>query len=411
MAEEEIRKVERKAPRQASWLWLLALFTAAGFVETIFFGQLNAFIPLYLPKLGIAPASVNAWTGALVAVSSAIGIPFLPLWGALADRYARQPVIVRSYLVELAAALIMLFAGGIWVFVVGRTLTSMALGNTGLMLATLSERAPKNRQGLAFSIVNGAPPVGVFLGPLISGPVLDRWGFPALMLIDGFLLLIVVLALAFGYRDDYTGTDRGPLLGMAAGSVRIIVRSRRLRTLFAALFLLFSGWLIAITYASLAIKSLYHGDSPGTAVGLVLGGGGLTALVLSPLVGALADRFGHWKVLFTGAGLASLLWILPLFTHDLLGFGIAWGLINGLISAVFSISFSVTSASASAEVRGRVMSFAFLPLNMGFLIGPALGSLVTRAGVFAVFPTASVLTLLGLGGLWLAIRQPVDAGA
>ena len=78
MAETQPQEFDPKAPRQLSWVWLLVLFSAAGLIETIFFGQLNAFIPLYLPHLGISPTAVAAWTGALVATSSAIGIPFLP---------------------------------------------------------------------------------------------------------------------------------------------------------------------------------------------------------------------------------------------------------------------------------------------------------------------------------------------
>jgi MFS family permease len=389
------------------WVWLLVLFTLASLVETIFYGQLSAFIPLYLPRLGIAPASVTAWTGGLAAFASAVGIPFLPFWGALADRYARQPVIVRTYLVEFAAALIMLLAGGIWVFALGRALTSLALGNTGLMLTTLGESVPPHRQGLAFSIMNGVQPVGVFLGPLISGPLLDRWGFPALMFADLILLGIVLLALSFGYRDPYRGTGTGPILGMAVDSLKLIGRSPRLRSLFPALFLLFSGWLIITTYVSLVIASLYHGPDPGTAVGLVLGAGGLTTLILSPLVGLLADRAGHWRVLFLGAGLAALLWVLPVFTHDLVSFGSLWALINGLVSAVFSISFLVLSSSATEQTRARVMSFAFLPFNLGFVIGPAIGSLVTRISLFAIFPTASLLTVLGLVVLAWSARQKI----
>ena len=394
--------------RSSGWVRLLVLFTAAGFMEAVFFGQLGAFIPLYLPRLGIAASDVAAWTGALAAITGAAGIPFLPLWGALADRYARQPIIVRSFVVELIAALAMLLAGNIWVFVIGRSLTSLALGNTGLMLTTLSEQTPRQRQGLVFSIVNSAPPVGAFMGPLVSGPLVDAWGFRAVLLVNSVLLLLVVIALSIGYHDTFRGTNRGPLLSMAAESVRIIGRSARLRTLFTALFLLFAGWTLAMTYAPLVIASLYHGDQPGTAVGMVIGAGGLVTLLLSPLVGMLADRFGHWRMLFTGAAVAVVLWPLPLLTHGLVGFGVAWALINGLLSSVFAISFIVLSNSATSEVRGRVMSFAFLPMNVGFLVGPAIGSVVTRSNVFAVFPTAALLTIGGLAMLWLAWRQPVQ---
>jgi MFS family permease len=396
---------DKTLPR--SWVWLLTLFTIAGFIETVFFGQLNAFMPLYLPHLGIAPADVPAWIGALAAITGAIGIPFLPFWGALADRYARQPIIVRSFVAHLLAIVGMLIAGNIWVFVVARSITSLALGNTGLMMTTLSERAPRQRLGLAFSILNVAPPIGAFLGPLASGPLVDALGFPVLLIIDAALMLIVIIGLAIGYRDDFKGTNRGPLLGMAVESVRVILRSARLRTLFAAMFLLYSALMLTFIYAPVVITQLYRGNEPGTAVGLVLGAGGLTTLVLGPIVGTLADRFGHWRVLFIGVAIVVVLWTLPLFTTSLTGFGIAYALISGVVASVYSLLFTVLSSSAANEVRGRVMSFAYLPLNLGGFVGPAIGSIVTRSNVFNIYPTAAVLTLLGIGVLWLASRLSV----
>ncbi len=390
------------------WLRLLALFSAAGFVEAVFFGQINAFSPLYLPRLGIAPGEVARWTGTIVAVSSAVGLPFLPLWGALADRYARQPVIVRTFVVHLLAAAAMLWSGNVWAFMIGRAVTGFALGSSGLMMTTLSERAPQRRLGLAFSIMNAAPPLGAFVGPLLSGPLMDAWGFRALLAVDAILMLAVALALAFGYRDDFRAQVREPILSMAWGSVRLVLGSARLRSLFLALFLLFAGWMLAFTYAPLAITSMYAGDQPGTAVGLVLGAGGLSALVLSPIMGMLADRYGYWRVLFAGASVAVLLWPLPLLASNLLTLGFTWALINGVVSAVFAISFTVLSGAAPSEVRGRVMSFAYLPVNVGFMVGPAIGSVVTRAGIFAVFPTAALLTILGIGMLRIASSQRKD---
>ncbi|HMA35566.1 MAG TPA: MFS transporter, partial [Chloroflexia bacterium] len=367
--------------------------------------------PLYLPHLGIRPADVPGWTGAIAAISSFVGIPFLPFWGALADRYARQPVIVRSFVAHLLAGILAVLAGNVWVFVLGRAVQSLSLGNSGLMMTTLAEQVPPTRLGFAFAVLNGVGPLGAFAGPLVGGPIVDLWGFPALLTIDIGLMLLVILGMTFGYHDTYQGTDRGGILSMALGSVGLIGRSPRLRTLFPALFLLFAGWMLAFTYITLVVGALYHGPNPATAVGLVLGAGGLVTIVVSPILGALADRFGHWRILFVSAGTSVVLWPLPAFAGDLVTFGIAWAILNGVVSGFFSISFSVLSESAAPADRGRVMSFAYLPVNLGYAVGPALGSLVTQVSLFAVFPAAAVITALGLGVLVVASRQPVTSPA
>ena len=389
---------------KTSWVPLLVLFAFASFVEAIFYGQMGAFTPLYLPALHVPADQIVLWTGITASASALVGLPFLPFWGALADRYARKPIIIRSFLIELGVGVICVLSQNVWIFLAGRALAGLALGNSGLMLTTLAERAPARRQGLAFSIMNSAAPVGVFIGPLVGGPVVDRFGFPALLGIDAVLLLGVVLALTFGYQDSYRGRETGPLLGMAWEGVRMIWRSPRLRALFPALFLLFGGWMMAMAYIPVMVKSLYTGSDQGTMVGLVLGAGGLASLLLAPLTGVVADRLGHERVLIGGAILTTLIWPLPALAHSLVVFACAWAVLNGLTSGVFSISFNVLADSAEREVRGRVMSFAYLPVNVGGILGPGLGSLITQAGVFAVFPAAALLTGLGVGAM-LAARK------
>ena len=55
------------------------------------------------------------------------------------------------------------------------------------------------------------------------------------------------------------------------------------------------------------------------------------------------------------------------------------------------------------------MAFAYLPVNIGVMIGPGIGSLVTKGSVFAAFPTAAVLTAASIFLLIAAQHRPVSA--
>src|SRR5256714_12676978 len=387
------------------------LFAIAGFFEVATYGQVTAFTPLYLPRLGIELVAVAFWVGAITSFSNVAGLPFLPFWGALADRYGRKPLIIRSFLVAFVALSLTALAPNVWVFALARAIQSLGLGNTGLILATLAEHAPPGRIAFAFGIVNGANPMGAFIGPLIGGPIVDQFGFPVLMAADAAIMLAVVALLAFGYRDGFVAkTSSDSLLRMAGDGILLIVRSPRLRALFPALFLLFAGWMLAFIYVPLVVARLYTGPDPNTTVGVVLGAGGLGVLVLSPLIGAIADRYGKARTLFIGCAALAVIWPAPFFTREIVPFTIVWTVVNGLAAALFSVSFTLLSASATDATRGRVMTFAYLPANIGFVIGPAIGSVIASADGFLVFPAAALLTVLGLVAIIFAWGQPISTG-
>ena len=140
-------------------------------------------------------------------------------------------------------------------------------------------------------------------------------------------------------------------------------------------------------------------------IGLVLGGGGFATLVIAPIMGALADRFGRWRVLIVAAVLETLLWPIPAWVSSFAAFGVAWALVSGVASGVFAVSFSVLSSSAALEIRGRVMAFAYVPVNVGFLVGAALGTLVTGRDIFVIFPITAAVTALGTVALVIAGRR------
>jgi len=387
---------------------MLVLFGVAGFVEIVAYGQVTAFTPLYLPRLGIPESEIAFWVGAIASFSNFVGLPFLPFWGALADRYGRKPLIIRSFVTAFIALGLAVIAPNVWVFAFSRAFQSLGLGNTGLMLATLAEHAPAARTAFAFGVVNGANPLGAFVGPLIGGPIVDRFGFPTLIAADALAVAGVVALLSFGYGDGFVPrASSGSLLRMAGDGIMLIARSPRLRTLFPALFLLFAGWMLAYIYVPLVVARLYSGSDPATAVGIVLGAGGLGVFVASPAIGAIADRFGRSRTLFAGCAALAAIWLLPYFARDLVTFTIAWAIVNGLAAGLFSVSFTLLSASTGDATRGRVMTFSYLPANMGFVIGPGIGSVIASVDVFLVFPAAAALTALGLAAVVFAWRQPV----
>ena len=390
----------------SGWVRMTILFAIAGFFEVTAYGQVNAFTPLYLPRLGIELAAVAFWVGAIASFSNVAGLPFLPFWGALADRHGRKPLIIRSFVAAFVALSLTALAPNVWIFALSRAIQSLGLGNTGLILATIAEHAPAGRVAFAFGIVNGANPMGAFIGPLVGGPIVDQFGFPVLMAADAAIMLAMVAMLALGYRDRFVPRPAsGSLLRMAGDGILLIIRSPRLRALFPALFLLFAGWMLAFIYVPLVVARLYTGPDPATAVGIVFGAGGLGVFILSPVIGAIADRYGKARTLFAGCALLAAIWSVPFFTRELFPFTIAWTVVNGLAAALFSVSFTLLSASATDATRGRVMTFAYLPANFGFVVGPAIGSVIASVDVFLVFPAAAVLTLAGLGAVMFAWRQ------
>lgn len=396
-------------PKPSGWRRVLTLFTLASFIEVIAYGQLAAFTPLHLPKLGVAPEDVPLTLGAITVGVNVIGLLFLPFWGVLADRFGRKPLIIRSFVATGAGLAVAAAGRNVWLFTLGRGLNSLNLGNSGLMMTTLHETAPAARLGFAFGVVNGAGPLGAFIGPLVGGPLVDRYGFNFVLAIDAILLAGVVLGLTFGYRDAFVPSrDRPPVVRAAFDGLRIIWSSPRLRALFPALLVLFAGWMLTFIYLPIVVQRIHGDEGLGTAVGIALGASGLVTLVASPAIGALADRSGHWRVLYIAAVIDGILWLVPWFARDYWPFVIAFAVVSGIGSGVFSLSFNVMSSSATDSARARVMTFAYLPLNLGFIVGPGLGAFLVSRDAFSIFPAATAFELAGVALLAYAARRRVS---
>lgn len=61
------------------------------------FGMALPFLPLYVQRLGVADESSAAqWAGAMSTAGMLVMAILAPIWGDLADRYGRKPMVVRA---------------------------------------------------------------------------------------------------------------------------------------------------------------------------------------------------------------------------------------------------------------------------------------------------------------------------
>ena len=168
-----------------------ALFVGTTILEGLAFGHTMAYLPLYLgSELGLAPAEVSRWTGILYAAMMGVAFPLAPFWGAVAERYSRRLVIVRSQYMEAVSYLLLAFAPNVWWVVASRLLLGFTFGNIAVVIATQAQITPRKHVGTAIATIQAAMPVAASIGPPLGAFLIEMVGMRGLFLIDAGLALL-----------------------------------------------------------------------------------------------------------------------------------------------------------------------------------------------------------------------------
>ncbi len=283
----------------------------------------------------------------------------------------------------------------VWPYLVGRTLTGLALGNTGIMYASLTEAAPRNCVALSLSLINGSAPLGALVGALLVGLVVSELGVHWLFAVDAAVLALVAIILTMGYREDFVPKPMPCLTVMLGDALRTVVQSPVASTLFLISFVYNTAFFFSYTYLPVRIGEIVGADAAPGAIGIIQGIAGATTLAGSAIWGALAEVVGHRRLLVLLMLAATVLW-LPLFAaQGFISLAIAWAAFNAVSPAVTSLMFAIISLSLPDSRRGSVLSMIYLPMNLAFIVGPFSASLVaTRQEVRDVFLVSAGLSLL-----------------
>jgi DHA1 family tetracycline resistance protein-like MFS transporter len=170
--------------------------------------------------------------------------------------------------------------------------------------------------------------------------------------------------------------------------------------IFSMTFLNTLGMTIIIPVVPFLVQHYAHSvSSVAVWVGILVSAYALCSFLAAPALGALSDRIGRKPVLiasvlgsavgFVVFGFGGALWVL-------LAGRIIDGLTGGNISAIFAYLADITPLEDRASRFGLMGAVS----GIGFMIGPAVGGLLSKFGlstpVFVAAGVAAITALLGL---------------
>ena len=161
----------------------------------------------------------------------------------------------------------------------------------------------------------------------------------------------------------------------------------------------------------------YYGREFGadaTTLGWLMAVYSLMQFVVAPLWGRLSDRIGRRPVILAsliGTGLAQvLLGIAPRLPNPL--FWLFFGRIfAGICAANISVAYAYVTDVTTPENRARGMGMIGAGFGLGFIVGPAIGGILSRFGYDAPMFAAAALTAANLAVAWRKLREPMASEA
>lgn len=415
-----VEEVAARVPGQTgapaiSWRRNLWAIWAAQILAIVGFSLRVPFLPFYLADLGVrGDEALALWTGMVNAGGAGVMMVAAPLWGILADRHGRRPMLIRAAFAGAATVGLMALATQPWHLLALRLVEGAFTGTVTASTVLVASTTPKARLGYALGMVQTAVFAGASLGPLFGGVLADRIGPRPTFLAASACLAVSGLLVVVFVRERFVPAPRAAR--PAAGPPPARLRASG-GFLLAGPMLVLVGLLFGVRMASSAVQPIVPlyvlqlapdiGDASSLA-GLTLGALGLTSAVSAVFLGRLGDRRDHRHVLLVATAVGGALYLPMALARE------PWHLVG--LMALFGVAAGGIVPSANAlvaeatpvERRGTVFGVTAAASSAGGFVGPLLGAGVAAAHGFRapfVLTGAILLALAALAGRQLALRS------
>ncbi len=165
---------------------------------------------------------------------------------------------------------------------------------------------------------------------------------------------------------------------------------------------------VSIFALPLYVTGPIGGDEAGA--GIAFGVFAVSALVLRPVAGRLADVYGRLPLLIAGALIAAVSLALLALAQHLVAI-IALRLLAGVAEAAFFVSGFAALADLAPPTRmGEALSYNSLGLYLGIALGPLVGQLLVGLWGFAAAWTGAALLAVLAAALSLLVGETRQGG-
>lgn len=387
------------------WQRNLVVCVIGSFTTLVSLSMLLPFLPIYVRQLGVTSQSaVIQWSGV------AFGATFLgtavtaPIWGRLADRYGRKPMLVRAAIGMAVVMSLIGVAHNVYELVALRLIAGLVGGYASASTVMVGTQAPRERAGWALGILSTGALAGNLIGPLVGG-VLPGWiGIRGTFFAGGAMIAAAALLTIFVVKEEFhPESDAKSHAGSAAagsgGSVRRPDYAVVAALLVTAMMVLLANMsiepVITVYIGSLGVGAAHL----ARVAGVVMACSALGSMLTAARLGALADRFGSWRVIIVCLVLTGLAMVPQAFvTHwwQLAGLRVVMGMtIAGLLPSIGKLARQSVDESQTGRLLGYLQSAQF----SGQVVGPVIGGVIgVHFGLHAVFFVTGAL-LVACGGL------------
>jgi MFS family permease len=160
-------------------------------------------------------------------------------------------------------------------------------------------------------------------------------------------------------------------------------------------------------------KISWLGPGAGEAVPIVLFGGllgtiySLLQFLAAPIWGQLSDRFGRKPVLLLCVAGISLSYVGWFFAESFLILVLS-RILGGIMAGNISVATAAVADTTSDTTRSRGMAIIGIAFGLGFILGPALGGLLSIWDLSALFPGVAGLHPFSLPALVALVLSLVN---